>query len=92
MPSVDGLARLWAGSVDVMAVAWQSGWEETRAEAEKLLRTGWTRWTLDEAAVVAFGVASQPVSILIADGREVRRWHGPVGGDVIGLVRDLTRT
>ena len=92
MPSVDGLAGQWAGSVDVMAVAWQSGWDETRAAAGKLLRSGWTRWTLDGEAAEAFGVASQPVSVLIADGREVRRWYGPIGGEVVGLVRDLTRT
>ena len=49
-------------------------------------------WDETREAAEAFGAASQPVSVLIADGREVRRWHGPIGGEVVGLVQDLTRT
>ena len=80
MPVVDSLAGEYAGQVDVIAVAWASTYEKTASAARGFLRSGATRWLLDEdqSVFAAFEVGYQPVGVFIVDGVEVNRWLGSI--------------
>ena len=64
--------------MDVIAVAWASTYEKTASAARGYLRSGATRWLLDEDESVfsAFEVGYQPAAVLVAGGVEVQRWLG----------------
>ena len=64
--------------MDVVAVAWASTYEKTASASRGYLRSGATRWLLDEdeSVFAAFEVGYQPVGVFVVDGVEVNRWLG----------------
>ena len=68
-----------------MAAAWKSSFDRSAAAAADLMPSGAMMWGLDESEEVfsAFGIGSQPWTVLIAEGVEVKRWPGARGYDEI---------
>lgn len=77
---MDRLAAEYEGRADVIAVAWKASLADTAAAARRLLTSGATRWVLDEEESVfaAFEVGYQPVSALVHQGVEIKRWRGEI--------------
>lgn len=79
MPVVDGLAAEYSDRVDFVAPAWKSSFEQTKARAEELFRSGAILWGLDadEEIFSLYGIPYQPVTVLIAaDQTVVDSWPG----------------
>lgn len=79
MPVVDGLAAEYSGQVDFVAPAWKSSFDQTKARADELFRSGSILWGLDadEEIFSLYGVPYQPVTVLIAaDQTVVDSWPG----------------
>jgi hypothetical protein len=79
LPVVDKLAAEYADRVEFVAVAWNSTFDRTSAQAAKLMPSGAMSWGLDEDAQVfsAYAVPYQPVTVLITGSDvEVERWPG----------------
>ena len=71
--------------MDFVAVAWKSSFDATASRAAELMPSGAMQWGLDEGEEIfaAYGVPYQPVTVLIADGVEVKRWPGALSADEI---------
>jgi hypothetical protein len=79
LPVIDNLAAEYSGRVDFVAPAWKASFEATEARAEELFHSGRVLWGLDEGEEVfsAYGVAGQPVTVLIdVERRIVDTWFG----------------
>lgn len=85
MPVIDAISNEFADDITFLAIGWNSTFEKTESRANDLLTSGNILWGLDEEAEIfgLYGVGSQPVSILVANGKIIQTWQGAAGEDAL---------
>lgn len=85
MPVIDAVSGEFADDITFLAIGWNASFKKTESRANELLASGNILWGLDEEAEIfgLYGVGSQPVSVLVADGKIIQRWRGAAGEDAL---------